>query len=71
MFRVWREKLADEATYLCLAEGLESLKLRNLIIDLLDMFSANAQSRRMQDRLHEPSVPKLGETTASYLSLIL
>lgn len=58
MFRLWRQKMADEATYLRLAEGLEELKLRGIIIDLLDLFCAHAQTIRQQHQV--TVVPKLG-----------
>lgn len=62
MLRVWREKLAGEATYLRLAEGLESLKLRHLIIDLLDSYSASSRTLRMQRKKEQvPVIPRLGK----------
>ena len=60
MFRVWREKFASEATYLRLAEGLEKLKLRNIIINLLDLYSERSRSVR-QAQLVETSIPRLGK----------
>ena len=59
--RLWQEKKGTEATYLCLAEGLECLKLRDTIIYLLDLYSASKQEDKNRiDKCKEPDVPKLG-----------
>lgn len=63
MLRVWREKKGSEATFLCLAEGLESLKWRDTILYLLDLFSDRKQADRESSRVEEskePGVPRLG-----------
>ena len=68
MMQLWREKRGDEATYLCLAEGLESLELRATILYLLDLFS----ERKQQDRASRTEgngkldVPRLGKYNGTY-----
>lgn len=61
MMRLWQQKKGSEATYLCLADGLESLKLRDMIIFLLDLYSEHKQAKRESvDMSREPDVPRLG-----------
>ncbi len=59
MFRLWRRKYGSKATYLCLAEAFESLKLRDMIVQLLDLYSTRDHEIKQALRV-EPTVPKLG-----------
>lgn len=60
MLRLWRNKYGPEATYICLADGFESLKWRHLIIELLDLFCLRSQSKSDQRKKKEVVVPRLG-----------
>lgn len=65
MFRLWRQRLGDEATYLLLAEAFEILKWRNMIIQLLDLFCLKSETMRQLGRDHPPPVPRLGMLMAN------
>ena len=60
MLRVWRQELGAEATYLCLADAFETLKWRDQIIELLDLFDKQKQQCRDSNK-KDPTIPKLGE----------
>ena len=60
MFRLWRTKYGTKATYLCLAEAFEALKLRDIIVLLLDFYSTRDHEIKQALRV-EPKVPKLGQ----------
>lgn len=64
MLRLWREKKASEATYLGLAKGFECLELRDMIEQLLDLYSARRQAGgfQFQDPQQEHGVPRIGSS---------
>ena len=50
--------MAKEATFLRLGLAFESLKLRNMIIELLDLYCINSQNTRQEE--HVSTVPAQG-----------
>jgi len=65
MFRVWRQKYGTEATYLCLADAFETLKRRDQIIYLLDLFTKQREQRAESEK-KSIKVPRLGESWCVY-----
>ena len=52
--------MGDEATFLCLGIAFESLKLRNMIIELLDLYSTHSQTVKQKQQVPDV-VPALGK----------
>ncbi len=59
MLRLWRQKFGINATYLCLLDAFESLKWRDLIIELLDLFDKESQESKKSAQPN--AVPRLGK----------
>ncbi len=57
--KLWHQKLGNKATFLCLGVAFESLKLRNMIIELLDLYCSHIQTLRQEQQVSV--VPSLGK----------
>ena len=59
MLKLWHQKMGKDATFLRLGIAFEALKLRNMIIELLNFYCTHSQTVRQEQQVPHV-VPTLG-----------